>query len=276
VLILMTAVPPVFIVVFSSQLWEYADRGFCGGFVNSGKELTGFLCSRFVPWTTRVTQKFNERFVKDPNDAFMVNCMFYDGLLVPLMFLGCAWHVYHHGVILWIAFVYHLLRIGPYFMNFAYVYTLCHKEGHSRLGLFKQPYNSLLRHTFNWWVGLFYGVIPASFAFGHSINHHRYNNGPCDVISTADKPRDSFANWVAYLPRFFAYALNFSTILQFARERNWKVVSNVSLGLFYFFFWLALWSWCLGPIFMVTYVAYPFFGGWVSAGSGQLELALHD
>ena len=23
------------------------------------------------------------------------------------------------------------IRIGPYFMNFAYVYTLCHKEGHA-------------------------------------------------------------------------------------------------------------------------------------------------
>ena len=31
---------------------------------------------------------------------------------------------------------YHVLRIGPYFMNFAYVYTLCHKEGHSFTGLY--------------------------------------------------------------------------------------------------------------------------------------------
>ena len=38
------------------------------------------------------------------------------------------------------AWAYNVLRIGPYFMNFAYVYTLCHKEGHSQLGLFKKEY----------------------------------------------------------------------------------------------------------------------------------------
>lgn len=27
---------------------------------------------------------------------------------------------------------------------------------------------------------------------GHSINHHKYNNGPSDVVSTADKPRDKW------------------------------------------------------------------------------------
>ena len=43
------------------------------------------------------------------------------------------------------------------------------------------------RNSFNWWIGLFYGVLPSSFACGHSINHHKYNNGPLDVVSTSDK-----------------------------------------------------------------------------------------
>jgi hypothetical protein len=50
-----------------------------------------------------------------------------------------------------------------------------------------------------------------SFMYGHSVNHHRYNNGPGDVISTADMPRDSVAAWVSYVPRFFLYACNIST-----------------------------------------------------------------
>ncbi len=56
---------------------------------------------------------------------------------------------------------------------------MCHKEGHSKIGIFK---NKRLNNVFNWWIGLFYGVMPSSFANGHSINHHKYNNGPNDVI----------------------------------------------------------------------------------------------
>ena len=47
---------------------------------------------------------------------------------------------------------------------------------------------------FNWWVGMFYGVLPATFAYGHSINHHKYNNAKEDVITTSDKPCNNFFN----------------------------------------------------------------------------------
>jgi hypothetical protein len=39
--------------------------------------------------------------------------------------------------------------------------------------------------------------MPASFAIGHSINHHKFNNGPADVVSTADKPRDEWVHLCA-------------------------------------------------------------------------------
>jgi hypothetical protein len=58
------------------------------------------------------------------------------GTFVPSMFFGALWHTNTHGFSLTLAWAYNVLRIGPYFMNFAYVYTLCHKEGHSQLGLF--------------------------------------------------------------------------------------------------------------------------------------------
>ena len=55
-------------------------------------------------------------------------------------------------------YVYHVLRIGPFFMNFAYVYSLCHKEGHAtaaRTGLWAPPFDRSgpLRHVYNWWIG---------------------------------------------------------------------------------------------------------------------------
>jgi len=262
VLVLLVVGLPVGAVIFTAMLWEAVDRRFDGGFVNSGKELTGPLFTKIVPTFTELTQKFNEKFVKRPQDAYMMNCVFVYGSLMPLMFFGCAYHVRSTGSVNWLlVYVYHVLRIGPFFQNFAYVYTLCHKEGHSRAGLYKEPYNSCapLRNVFNWWVGMFYGVLPATFAYGHSLNHHRYNNGPKDVISTSDRPRDSFVNWVAYLPRYISYAVNFSTIIQFASERNWKVVQKTTIGSLWFFAWILVCAWFISPMFAIAYVSFPFF-----------------
>mmetsp|Transcript_453 Transcript_453/g.659 ORF Transcript_453/g.659 Transcript_453/m.659 type:complete len:462 (+) Transcript_453:72-1457(+) len=252
---------PVGIVVFTAVVWEAFDRGFNGGFVDSGKELTGFIFARFVPWLENRTRQFNIQFVKRPEDAYMMNCIVGYGVFVPIIFLGCAWHAYQNGMNYWLLYAYHVLRIGPYFMNFAYVYTLCHKEGHTYTGLYSKSYNkyTLLRHVFNWWIGMFYGVLPATFAYGHSINHHKYNNAMEDVITTSDKPRDNFANWVAYLPRYFLYAINISTIYAFAKENNWKVVNKVFLGSVWFFAWVCVWAVSVSPMFAFTYVAFPFF-----------------
>jgi hypothetical protein len=259
--ILVFVGPTVGMVVFAAMIWEGVDRRFDGGFVDSGKELSGFLFTKFVPWLQQKTNKFNVQFVKRPQDAYMMNCIYGYGGLVPIMFFSCAFYIYQYGMNIYLAFGYHLLRIGPYFMNFAYVYTLCHKEGHSYAGLYDKEYNKslLLRNVFNWWIGMFYGVLPATFAYGHSINHHRFNNGRSDVITTSDKPRDNFANWVAYLARYFLYASNISTIRQFSSEGNYKVVSKVLLGSMWFWGWVVLWASLISPTFALAFVAFPFF-----------------
>jgi hypothetical protein len=113
-------------------------------------------------------------------------------------------------------------------MNFADVYTLCHKEGHARSGLFG--------------LACFMASCQPRLPMGTPFNHHRYNNGPLDIITTSDKPRDNFANWRPYLPRYFLYSVNISAILQFSRENNSKVVYNVFGGTLYFFAWLAICS----------------------------------
>jgi hypothetical protein len=261
--ILVLVGPSVGIVVLGAMIWEGVDRRFDGGFVDSGKELTGFIFAKLIPWLNQKTSKFNSKFVKRPDDAYMMNCMFGYGVVVPLMFFGCAFFFYHNdnGINLWLPFVYHVVRIGPFFMNFAYVYTLCHKEGHTYAGLYEKKYNKsiLLRHVFNWWIGMFYGVLPATFAYGHSINHHKFNNAEFDVVTTSDKPRDSFINWVAYLPRYFLYAINISTIRQFANEGNYKVVFKVLWGSIWFLAWVVLWSSLISPAFAIAFVAFPFF-----------------
>lgn len=246
---LFTITPWVAIVVGSAVLWDALDRLFCG------RPLDGVLMS-FASWVNKVTSGFNSRFVKVKDDAFVVNALWLLGIGVPALCAGCFVYTMNHGFSWTVCYFYHLLRIGPYFMNFAYVYTMCHKEGHSRLGLFNGSFNTAFRHAFNWWIGLFYGVLPSSFAYGHSINHHKYNNGPHDVISTGDKPRDDSVNFLAYLPRFLLYATNISTTYQFWSEGNKAIAVKMVLGSMWWVGFVAIVGY-FQPLFAFTFLVYP-------------------
>lgn len=50
--------PPVGAVVGSCVLWEACDRGFAGGFVESGQELSGFIFARLIPLIERITTPY--------------------------------------------------------------------------------------------------------------------------------------------------------------------------------------------------------------------------
>lgn len=50
------------------------------------------------------------------------------------------------------------------------------------------------------------------------------------MVSTGDAPRDSFVNWLAYIPRWFSYHINVTTYLQFNNEGNHKCAKQMVLG----------------------------------------------
>ncbi|GAB5362832.1 hypothetical protein AAMO2058_000832600 [Amorphochlora amoebiformis] len=247
--ILFTLLPFVGTVVATAVLWDFLDRG-C-----TGRPLDGVLMT-FASWVNRATHDFNKQFVKHEADSYLLNAVVLLAIFIPGLWGFCLYSTITYGFSAYLCYVYHVIRIGPYFMNFAYVYTLCHKEGHSRIGLFKQPYGRVLNNVFNWWIGLFYGVLPASFAYGHSINHHRYNNGPSDVVSTSDKPRDSFYNFLCYLPRWTGYAINLTTTLQFFRENNSRVAVKMITGSLYWFLF-AYAVYLINPTFAFWYLVFP-------------------
>lgn len=116
--------PPIGLVVGSSVVWEAIDRGFKGGLVESNNELTGLLFGRMIPWFDRLTKPINSRLVKNEEDAFMVNFAVLMSVGMPLLLLAFG---RLHGTCesttaaLCLCYVYHVLRIGPFFMNFAYV-----------------------------------------------------------------------------------------------------------------------------------------------------------
>ncbi|KAJ1457888.1 hypothetical protein M885DRAFT_598571 [Pelagophyceae sp. CCMP2097] len=200
-------------------------------------------------------------FVKHRDDAFLLAAALAYGFGVPLLFAFAALrHVRGGGKLdLMACYVYHVLRVGPFFMNFAMVYTLCHKEGHAtaaRRSLWRQT-RGPLPQLFNWWAGMFYGVLPSSFAVGHSLNHHRYDNAASDVVTTADKPRDSKLALLCYLPRFGMYTTNLSTTWQFARERNWRVALATAAGTVYYSAFVGFVAWRIGWNFALSYLGYP-------------------
>ena len=275
---LLTVAPLVACVVFATVLWEAIDRGFRGGFVESGHELSGVLMGTIVPGLDRLTSPINSLLVKHKEDAYIVNCAVVYGLGLPALLSYCGrQHLAAGSFSVLMCFAFHVLRMGPFFMNFAYVYATCHKEGHAiaaKAGLWRAPLDKAgpLRHIFNWWIGLYYGVMPSSFSVGHSINHHRYNNGPEDVVSTSDKPRDSAKALVCYLPRFALcaapppapaapaarahpaaarrrYACNLSTIVQFCKQKEYRVAVGVLCGsIYYFSFFGAVAYLCAPPL----------------------------
>lgn len=246
---LVVLLPLVGVVVALTVLWDALDRGF------RGRPQDGVLMN-FVRQVNVRTQPFTSAYLKNPEDGFIFNTVLLLGVAVPIFWAFCLRHTLLHGFSLPLFVCYHLFRLGPYFMNFAYSYTLFHKEGHSRDGLWKEPYNAVLRNVFNWWVGLFFGVMPSSFTFGHSINHHKYSNGPLDVVSSSDKPRDSVRSLVEYLPRWALYALNISTFRQFLFEGRYDIAFRIFCGSAY---WVAFATliWRLSPLFCMAYVIFP-------------------
>eukprot|EP00392_Amoebophrya_sp_AT5.2_P015309 g15511.t1 len=109
------------------------------------------------------------------NDQFLWPTFFWLAVVLP------AWFFYEltlaslYGVNYWRILVYNAVRLGPMYCNFMYVYVLAHKEAHLYL---------------------------------------RHENSYLDVYCTAYRPRDSFANFVKYIPAWAGFASNVTTIYQ--------------------------------------------------------------
>lgn len=240
-LFLAFSLPFVGIVCGVAYVWYYVDP------------FTPKMCKAVV----ELLAPFSEKFMRNKADHFMVPTLMLQGMFIPLFFSFCLYQHVHYGFSPLLAFVYHLIRVGPFVSNFAYTYTLCHKEGHSsRIGMFAKPYSYVLKNVWNWWIGVFYGVVPSTFAYGHSLNHHTYNNDHDDVVTTWDRPRDNFFNYVRYVPRWLSYSLNLSTVVQFTKEKNYTVVGHMLMGSLYYTTFLAIFF-KINPGFACVYLIYP-------------------
>jgi len=253
--IFFSALPLVAVQIVSCTLWEFIDQA----------------TFKLTDLGTRLNIQMDPYFkwlVQHPKDTFIVNTTIWLGGVLPAYFFWEAYTQYQslregNGFIWWRAALYNIVRIGPMYRHFMYVYVLCHKEAHSYGKLFAEPYRTYtpLGWVYNYFIGFFHGVLPGPFTESHIYNHHKYDNSIDDVYSTGAYPRDSFKQFLRYVYVWFLYALNISSIIKFAQEGKTERVWRSIGGTIYYFLGVRL-AWKLvGPQFAIFYVLYPLVEG---------------
>lgn len=91
-------------------------------------------------------------------------------------------------------------------------------------------------------------------------NHHRYDNGNKDVMCTIMRPRDRVSSLVKYLPCFFSYALNISTVQSLLAEGKTAHALTAACGTLG---WMAFVGICayIQPVFTLLTLVYAFVEG---------------
>jgi len=283
-LFLFTIGPIVAFHIAVIQLWEFLDQK-----IFKGCYLLGKLSEKLSPITSS--------FVRYPEtDGFLVHFLIWLGLIMPAYFFYELYLVHTHGIgwdgvagFSWkrIA-LYNMFRIGPMYRNFMHCYTWCHKEAHTNGNLWNLKWNqflsnvpvvgdlltsklSILKYPFNSWCALFQGVVPGTFTYSHLYNHHRYDNDDRDIYCTAFRPRDSFDNLLKYIPEFFGYATNITTLAAFyfgvgktqkekAATRNYKHFQATLLSTLYYVSFVAM-CWKIHALFTFCTLVYALLEG---------------
>jgi hypothetical protein len=251
--LLLFAGPYVALQIFVCNMWNELDMRVLG----------------MIPFVQRMSLKlapYSQFLVKHKDDGFISHLLLWLGVVLPAWFFYELYHAHTYGLSLGRVLFYNIVRIGPMYVNFMNVYVMCHKEGHNFGNLFAKRFNGVfpvgfgLKYVFNHWAGLFHGVLPGTFTYSHLYNHHKYDNDERDVYSTAYRPRDRFTSWVTYLPEWFAYASNVSSIRAFCQEGKWNWAAGSALGTAGYVAFVAA-CWKIHPTFTLLTLVYAFVEG---------------
>ena len=250
-LLLLLACPYVALQIIMCNFWDQIDKRF-------------FRIIPYIQKLSRQSQSHMRSFVKHKDDGFIFHLLIWLGIILPTWFFYELYIAFNFGFSWKRVLFYNIVRIGPMYVNFMYTYVLCHKEAHSFGNLFANklnlPFPFGLKYVFNHWVGLFHGVIPGTFTYSHIYNHHHYDNDENDIYSTAFRPRDKFSSWLSYLPEWFAYASNISTIHFFIKQKKLKFLIYTLFSSLYYFAFLGF-SWYIHPKFTLFTLIYAFIEG---------------
>jgi hypothetical protein len=236
--VLLLPVPWMAAVIITGRVWDWfvvrLARTRVGRGVAAGCRAVAMALAR--------------RMLRDERDYPYLYSLFGLGTLVPLLFAGslALQLAVSPGFSLAALFAYHVLFMGPYFIFFAHVSTLVHKEGHAvPRGLFRPPFR-WLNSFFGSFLALFYGHVPQSYPQGHLRIHHKYDNSLDDIITTLHLDRRRPSEFLVYLPQFALYWMGLSVVAYFVRRRLWPQAAKMLLGMIAFYGLGALllaWDW---------------------------------
>uniref|UniRef100_A0A7S3LMV9 Fatty acid desaturase domain-containing protein n=1 Tax=Aplanochytrium stocchinoi TaxID=215587 RepID=A0A7S3LMV9_9STRA len=238
-LLLLLTLPLLTLQILIATIWEILDVK-----IFRLQQLVSYLNENVKFWFHRITIH--------PEDEFMVNVVIYNGFVFPLYLCYEAWYTLNHGFSWKHVLLYQVLRFGPNVSNFAWVNALTHKCCHSRVFKTKS-----IDNIFEYWITLFHGIVPGNYAFQHIYNHHKDDNSLKDVITVIDFQRDSVLNFIGYVYRWFVYTLNVSTALYFFNEKQYSRCWKTILCSLYYFSFIALVAYVVGPLFCFMYIFYP-------------------
>ncbi len=255
--LLLLPVPWMAAVIATGRLWDWVVQRLAQTGVGRG------LAARCEALAKALARPL----LRDERDYPYLYSVFGLGTLVPLGFAGslALQLAGRPRFSLAALFAYHLLLMGPYFVFFAHVSTLVHKEGHAGpRGLFR-PRFRWLNGFFGFFLGLFYGHVPQSYPLGHLRIHHRYDNGLDDVITTLHLDRRRPAQFLVYLPQFALYWTGLSVAAHFVRRRTWPQAGKMLAGMLIYYgagaLLLALdWRCALGYWFLPQWMTILFLG----------------
>jgi len=226
-LFFMIPLPLVVAQIVSCTVWELIDQN-TFRITNLGTNMNIRL-----DWLLK-------KFVNHPKDGFIVTTTLWLGVVLPSYF---AWEAYSQyssiqagtGFLWHRAALYNVVRIGPMYRHFMFVY--------------------------NYFIGFFHGVLPGPFTESHIYNHHKYDNAVDDVYSTGAYPRDSFVEFLRYVYVWFLYALNVSSIAKFYQEGKMDRVFRCIGGTVYYGIGVRIAWTAVCPEFAIFYVLYPLIEG---------------
>ena len=157
----------------------------------------------------------------------------------------------------WLIAIYCFAWVGFGGRGMGAAYTFAHREGHLAGGRMYKPWiRDHIGNFFENWGGFFYGGVPYNFSTSHNLLHHRLNAGKGDPFYMWDIDRTKFGDLMLYQWRIFVYMTGWSSLKEFAQQRDIRRMDEAyrTLRKGFVLFWLA------GPTAITT--------GLLLAGSG--------
>lgn len=107
---------------------------------------------------------------------------------------------------------YHLIMLCPLNKFFAYISTMSHKEGHYHNVRIYKNNSVFLNKMCEYFIGLYYGILPGSYTIAHRKIHHLYHGAYGDNMLILDCNRTSVTHFIWNVTQMMLNFLGISSL----------------------------------------------------------------